>query len=128
MKKSLAILALATASYMPLVSAADTDAANVNIKISGALADNRYFLCLPDVGCLSILAAEKKAKVYPIFHSFDMDKIFVANLNSYRIYPQGLPASCNVTVNTNQTITIYGKLVNKSDQQTYVENLHCTVS
>ncbi len=125
MKKFFAILA--TVGCIQFASAADMNAANVSIKISGALADNRYFLCLPDVGCLSIHAAAKKGKVYPVFHSFDMEKIFVANLNTYRIYPQGLPDSCNVTVNPNQTLTIYGNLVTKADQ-TRVEKLRCTVN
>lgn len=125
MKKFLILLC--ALSYIQMGYAADTQTANIKIKISGALNDNRYFLCLPNIGCLSILAAQK-GKVYPIFHSIQMDNFFVTNMNSFRVTPQGRPDSCNVTVNTNQTLTIYGKLIPGPDDTVHVDKLRCVVT
>ena len=102
------------------------DSANIKIKISG-VSNNRYFLCIPDMGCLSILAAQK-GKVFPILRDIDMNTIFVTDTNNYHVHSQGLPDSCNVVVKTNQTITIYGKLVVKPSERVQVNQLRCSVS
>lgn len=101
--------------------------ANINIKVSGAVQDNRYFLCIPNVGCLSILAAER-GKVYPIYHPVEMHNIYVTNLQNLQVYSTGMPDSCNVTVDTGQTINIYGTIANGSKGSVYINNLHCSVS
>ena len=119
---------LLTVGCMQLVQVANADpAANIKIKISGATKDNKYFLCIPSVGCLSILAAQK-GKVYPVFRPVEMDNMFIANQYSFRVKAQGLPNSCNVTVNTNQTITIYGNLVSGPNNSMRVSNLRCSLS
>jgi hypothetical protein len=104
------------------------DTAKIKIKISGAVRDNRYFLCLPNIGCLSILAATTKGRIYPIIHAIEMDNMFVADMNDSSIHRQGLPPSCNVTVKTNQTITIYGNITKGRNESIHVNRLRCSVS
>ncbi|MBV9576832.1 MAG: hypothetical protein JO149_09435 [Gammaproteobacteria bacterium] len=126
--KKLLILALTYLSISTASLAFADNTANIRIKMTGATQDNRYFLCLPDVGCLSILAAQK-GKIYPIIHSIEMSNIFVTDVsNNLKVSPQGLPASCNVTVAPNQTITITGSIKTGSNKSVYINQLHCTVT
>lgn len=121
MKKIIAlILSLAC---MQLIYAAD--AANIKIRLSGPTHHNSYFLCIPNIGCLSIDAANK-GKIYPVLHDFAMNPIYITDINSYHAYSQGLPSSCDLTVQQNQTITISGKLVVQSGG-IRVNNLRCAI-
>ncbi len=120
-KKTLALLV--ALSFIPTAYAIDT--ANIKIKISGALNENNYFLCLRNVGCMSLLAA-KKGKVFPLRQPIPIGNIYITDVNDMGVYPQGRPTSCNVTVQPNQTITISGKL--KTGQEVKVDQLHCVVS
>lgn len=122
--KKLISIALILLSNMQMAYAADT--ANIKIKIAGAMQGNRYFLCLPDIGCLSIHAAQN-GKIYPIMNDVQMNTMFVTDTSNARLYRAGLPDSCNVTVKKNQTITISGELKTHADQVN-VNNLHCSVS
>ena len=123
MKKFLVLVI--TLGLTQFAYAADT--ANIKLKISGPITDNRYFVCEPDVGCLSILAA-KNGKVYQIMRDVDMNTLFVMDAtNRPRVYSQGLPTSCNVDVKTGQTITIYGNL-SKNANGVRLNNLRCAVS
>lgn len=123
--KKLLVLAL---SIITMQVAHADDTANIKIKISGAMKDNRYFLCMENVGCLSILAAEK-GKVYPVFHQIPMDNLYITDANNnFAVYGQGLPSSCNVTVDTNHTITISGSIAPGPHNTVRVNQLHCTVS
>lgn len=107
------------------VAVAD-EAAKIKIHMSGAGNANRYFLCLPDVGCLSILAAEK-GKTYPIFRPIEMSSIYITDVShSLRVSNQGLPRSCQVTVQPNQTLTISGNIV-AGQNGVRVNQLHCTL-
>jgi len=103
------------------------DAANIKIKIAGAIQKNDYFLCVPDLGCLSILDAQK-GKIYPITHELEMENMYVLNADGFRLTPLGLPKSCNVKVATHQTITISGKLVKGPQDVVHINQLHCSVS
>lgn len=104
----------------------ELETANIKIHITGAVKDNRYFLCMPSIGCLSILAGAQ-GKVFPIIHSFKLEDLFVSNLNDFKVYPEGLPRSCQGTVEVNHTITIYGNLV-KGANGIYLSGLHCTIN
>jgi hypothetical protein len=122
------LLMLMMASIMCMQSVHAEDTANIKIKINGALKDNRYFLCLPNIGCLSILAATK-GKVFPIFHPIEMNGIFVTDVNSkFRVTAQGLPQSCDVTVAPAHTITISGKIIPGPNNSTRINQLHCSLS
>lgn len=124
MKKLL--LLLLSLVLIPSVYAADS--ANIKIKVNGAITNNRYFMCLPNVGCLSILAA-KKGKVYPVLSKIKMSGIYVADTASkMRLNPQGLPASCNVIVNPKQTITISGTLAAGPNNSVVLKQLRCSLN
>lgn len=124
MKKLLVLLL----SLLLVQTAFAYDATNINIKISGAIHDNRYFLCMSGVGCLSLKAA-KQGTVFPILSQVKMRSIYVMDAaNNMQLTPQGLPRSCNVTVEKNQTITISGHLVPGANKGTTLSQLHCSVS
>lgn len=123
MKKLLALIML-FATTASLAHADNT--ANIKIKISGAVRDNSYFLCMPDMGCLSILAA-KKGKIYTMVNQIDMNTLFITDTSDMSVHNQGLPATCNVVVKPTQTITIYGDLKKNGDKVT-VNQLRCVVS
>lgn len=126
MKKSLMlVISIICFSLLNVAFAAST--ANIRIHISGAASDNRYFLCIPNIGCLSILDADN-GKVYPIYHAINMHPLYVTNLTTMRLNGLGLPNSCNVTVNPGQTININGHLAQGPNNSSYISNLHCSLS
>lgn len=119
-------LVLLVMLMLPGVALAD-EAANIRIKITGATSDNRYFLCMATVGCLSIAKAAH-GKIYPMFNGLTMQPLYVTNLQNFRVYQQGLPASCNVTVEPNQTISIYGRIVSGPKDSIRIANLSCQIT
>lgn len=128
MKSLLCILVALVALFALQTAFADADTANIRIKITGAAADNADFLCLPNVGCLSIKAAQN-GKIYPVIGQIEMDGIFITDVDhNFRVTPEGLPKSCDVTVQPNQTITISGKLLAGPNQSTRIDGLRCTVN
>lgn len=120
---------LLVASLISLSNLAFADGtANIRMNIQGAASDNTYFLCLSNVGCLSILAGDR-GKVYPVYHPIEMDNIYVTNVDrSFKLSAEGLPASCNVTVQPNHTVTISGRIVPLANGNTELAGLHCHVS
>lgn len=103
------------------------DAVNLKIKINGSTGNNRYFLCLPDTGCLSIRAGQN-GTVYPIFHSVNLSQIYIADAdNDLSATPQKVAASCNTNADTSQTVTITGNLVNTGGG-VRVNQLQCRVT
>lgn len=103
------------------------DTANIKIKVSGSTSDNRYFLCLPNVGCLSIKAAAH-GKIYPFYHPIEMQGIYVTNLETLKVNGMGLPQSCNVNVSQGQTLTIQGNIAQGPNHSVYINGLHCSLS
>lgn len=120
------LLTLVVALSMSISCAYAANSANIKIKIAGAIHDNTYFLCMPDMGCLSILAA-KKGKIYSMANQIEMNTLFVTDTSNMSVHNQGLPSSCNVAVKPNQTITIYGNLAKRGDKVT-VNNLRCSIN
>lgn len=123
MKRVISILLIA----MGMSQAFADGTANIKIKISGENSHNTYFLCMPDVGCLSIRAASN-GKVFAMMRNIEMNTLFVTNSHTLRVYNQGLPKSCDTTVKPNQTITIYGNLQGQTNDHVKVNNLHCVIS
>jgi hypothetical protein len=125
--KKLLIVLLSIALLPAAYAYNPADAANIKIKVSGATTDNRYFLCVRGIGCLSMLAA-KKGKVFPFLRDVEMNSMYVLDTKSkLRLSPQGLPRSCNVTVKEKQTLTISANLVNKASG-IQLNQLRCSVS
>lgn len=120
------LLLLLTLCWFQL-SYASSETANIYIKISGALADNRYFLCIPNIGCLSILAAER-GKIYPVIHPFKLYALYITNLDNARVYYEGLPSSCQGTIDTNKSVRIYGRLSQGANKSILIRGLHCTIT
>lgn len=108
------------------VANAATDSAKIKLNIKTPSSMNKYFVCLQGNGCLSVLAANK-GRVYPYFSPIQMGNIYLANMDNLRVYPQGLPPSCNVKVNMNQTITLNGKIVVGRNNVPHITNLSCRV-
>lgn len=109
------------------VFADEEDAANIKINIASPAKDNRYFFCMPNVGCLSIQAGNQ-GKVYPIYRAIEMPTMYVMNVENRQVYNQGLPASCQTTVETGHTVSIHGRLVVEKDGSLHVSGLGCSVS
>jgi hypothetical protein len=119
-------LLLAVMSIVFIQSVHADDYAKLRIKISGATNDNRYFLCVGNVGCVSIKAGNA-GKVYPM-QSGDINYIYTTNVANQQLYTQGLPSSCDFAVKNNQTVTITGKLKTGPNNKTYLSNLDCKVA
>ncbi len=123
--KKIILLSVLLISSIQFAYAADT--ANIKIKIAGAINDNRYFMCMQNVGCLSIRAANK-GKTYPVNQAVEVNGIYLVNMKNNRLFPQALPASCNTTVKPQQTLTITGTLAKGNNDSARVNELRCTVS
>ncbi|HLB42863.1 MAG TPA: hypothetical protein VJN02_08470 [Gammaproteobacteria bacterium] len=123
--KKMIVLSLLILSSIQLAYATDT--ANIKIKIAGPINDNRYFMCIRNVGCLSIRAA-KHGKIFPVARSVEMDNIYLVNLKNNQLYSQGLPNSCNITIKPQQTVTISGKLSSGPNNSVRINQLNCAIS
>lgn len=121
MKKLLAALTLIL--FMPFAYADDT--ANIKIQLNGTLKDNRYFLCLSTIGCLSIRAAQQ-GRVYPIYRPFQLYNMYVSDMTDLSLHRQNLPSSCSVEVETNKTLTISGNL-SQIGNRVQINQLRCTL-
>ena len=122
MVKNIFILLLITLNL--LSSAFAGNAAMVNIKISGAFKKNQYFLCLKNVGCLSLLAAQK-GRIYSIMHPIEMGSMYILDVGSFHIINQGFPRSCHGTVGINKTVTITGKI--NGSENLHIDDLNCSI-
>lgn len=98
------------------------DTAKLKFDISGVNADNRYFLCFSDIGCLSILAGVH-GRLFQYIYTLHPYDIYLTDLQVNHAFYQGLPASCNVDVPVNHTLTIHGHI--SSD---HIEGLYCRLS
>lgn len=121
MKKLLALV-IALAGFGIQASYAD-ETANINVRISGTH-DGRYYLCYSN-GCFNIAGANR-GKVFSFYNPVEISQLFVLDLkNKFRLYPQAIPSSCNVTVNTNQSMTITGRLVSDGRGNKNLASLRC---
>lgn len=120
---------ISMASFILMISLgtiAKADNANLKINVSGTSKNNTYFLCVDGVGCVSMFAADH-GKTYPLTPG-QIERIFMVNRTNLRTYFQALPASCNVTVNANQTLTVKGKVVTNAKNDARLEQLECSVA
>lgn len=123
MKKLIGISACILMTSFSTIAQADN--ANLQIKVSGTSKNNTYFLCVDGVGCVSMFAADH-GRTYPLTPG-QIERIFMVNRTNLRTYFQPLPASCNVTVNPNQTLTVKGKVVNAANSA-HIDHLECSVA
>lgn len=106
-------------------AAAFADNASLQIKVGGTSKNNTYFLCLDGVGCVSMFQADH-GRTYPLTPG-QIERIFMVNRTNLRTYFQPLPASCNLTINANQTLTVKGKVVNEGNNA-HIAGLECSVT
>lgn len=107
------------------INSAYANTPSLRIKISGVNKNNTYFLCVANVGCLSLLAAETRGKVFPI-ESGHISYIFTANAKNYQMFPQSLPKSCNIVLNDNEILTISGEL-RENKKKVRINYLNCSI-
>lgn len=98
------------------------DTAKLKFDISGVNADNRYFLCFTDIGCLSILASDQ-GRLYQYVYTLHPYDIYLTDLQVNHAFNQNIPASCNVDVPVNHTLTIHGHISND-----HIGGLYCQLS
>jgi len=97
--------------------------ADIHIQISGtSTATNRYFLCVPNVGCLKITGGDA-GKTYRMVDPIELNNIYVTDSADMSVYYEGAPKSCQITVAPKQTVTIRGHL-NSADK---IEGLNCSL-
>ncbi len=103
------------------------NAPGLRVKITGTNQHNKYFLCVTNVGCVSIFSGNN-GKKFPL-DAGQVNYIFVANASNLRMYTQTLPQSCKITVNKNQTLTISGHLIKEiNGKNAYIKNLECSLN
>ena len=87
------------------------NAANVSVKMTGPTHNNRYFLCLYDVGCMSMEKAAQQNKFSISSGTMkNLLKIAVTDTKTMQVYTQPISHSCQVEVDKNQTVNITGSL------------------
>jgi len=118
-------LLIAVLSLILINSAYASNPPSLRIKVAGSNQNNTYFLCVANIGCISLYAGSK-GKAYPMDPGH-VNYIFTANAKNFRMYTQPLPTSCNVTLSNNQTLTVSGKLV-RGTNNVQIEHLNCSVT
>ncbi|MBA3661523.1 MAG: hypothetical protein H0W64_07335 [Gammaproteobacteria bacterium] len=108
------------------LSASPLETVQIRIKINGNFKDNRYFLCIPNVGCLSMKAAAA-GKTYPIFHPIEIRGLFVTNMQTKQVQALSTPLSCRVKADPGQSLIITGNL-SQAGTKTQVTSLRCNLS
>lgn len=124
MKRLLSILISALTVNYAYGNAGDVSA-NLRIKVSNPTPVKTYFLCVSNMGCINLLSAQKIKKI-PLGPG-TVDYIFLANTANLQMFPQALPNSCNVSLDSQQTLTIYGKVAITSQHWGYIQDLKCVV-
>lgn len=124
MKKLMGMTAcLLTISFNTVAQA---DNATLKIKMVGSDKSNSYFLCVDGVGCVSMFAANQ-GRTYPLSPG-QIERIFMLDRTNMRTYFQPLPASCNVTINANQTLIVKGTVTSDVNTKTRINHLECSVA
>lgn len=99
------------------------NSAKLAIKVQDNIKHTHY-LCISGNGCINITAGSKKT--LPLTAG-NINYIFIANGKTYRMYPQTLPSSCNVTINNHQTLVVSGKVSKAANDNMFINQLRCSV-
>jgi hypothetical protein len=112
MKKAILLILFSFSVLLPFVVYAQEERTpKITLKIANPVQDNTYFVCLPNIGCLSILAANR-GKEFPLFGKdmANIRKIFILNRKTGTMSMQALDASCQIEIANNQMLILSGKL------------------
>ena len=103
------------------------DFAKVKIRITNPVHENKYFLCLYNVGCMSINAGNR-GRQFPMMAQDigNIEKFVVTDVTDMSMHMTTSNNSCNVQVSGGQTLTISGQL-EMVNSQPIIKNLHCSV-
>ena len=119
--------AFALLSFLALNSAYASDGAQINLHISDAARTNQYFLCIYGAGCFSIKDLEGKSFPIMPMDLGNVTEMVVTDVNTMRMYMQPSANSCNININSGQTVTISGNLV-VTNKTPHINNLSCKVA
>lgn len=124
MKKTIAILL----SLLAFNAAHAEGQARLSINIAGNTEKNTYFLCVYNVGCLSMKIAKAKHREYPITTNdiANLKQLFIANGNTMQLYRQPITESCHKAVEEGQKVTITGQLV-VTGTTPHINHLQCKI-
>jgi hypothetical protein len=96
--------------------------AKLHMKITSKINDKIYALCLSDT-CYPLVAKGKLVSI----EASKVSSVIVTNMTNMVMYTQKLPASCQVTIDRNQTLVVSGQLVAKGGS-VYLDKMHCAVN
>src|SRR5579863_7843121 len=82
---------------------------SLRMKIDGPINNNRYFLYVTHAGTVSILNGNA-GRAYPM-EAGNMGTLMIVDASNMSMHPQRVPASCNITVNDNQSVFVRGTLI-----------------
>lgn len=100
------------------------DGSKLRMNIGGKVTGTHY-LCVSHVGCINI-AAGQSGRTFPLTPG-SVNYILLAEGRNYRMYPQALPHSCNITINQNQTLVVSGRVSKAANDNMYINQLRCSV-
>lgn len=101
--------------------------ANIRLAISGAGKTNRFYLCMPGVGCLS-LTAGAKGQVFKMMSPIEINRLFLSDIEKRNLSFANPPKSCANTVDLNQTVTFKGRLITDGKNRLTIEGLTCSIT
>ena len=96
--------------------------AKLHMKITNKINDKTFALCLSDT-CYPLVSNGKIISI----EASKINSVIMTNMTNMVMYSQKMPASCQITVNKNQTLVVSGKLVAHGESVT-VDNLKCSIS
>lgn len=115
---------IAALSSVILANTAFADAPLVQSKVTGT--QPTQYICISSLGCLNI-AQIKTGRKFPL-GSGDIGYIFLSDIKTLRMYPQKLPASCQITVPEDKTLIISGHVSKAANDNMYISHLKCSVA
>lgn len=98
---------------------------NLQIKLNGNL--KNMYLYMETVGCVNITAGAK-GHLFPMQQG-EVQSVVLVDRSTYRMYPQKLPASCQVAIdNKAKKVTVSGTIGKPVNDNITINNLRCNVS
>jgi hypothetical protein len=102
-----------------------SSAGTLRMRIAGPIKDNRYFICVSGVGCVSALNGNK-GHTYPMENG-EITNITAINATNSLRYLAALPASCHATIGEGQTLTLSGNIVEGTHNRYALTNVRCSI-
>lgn len=120
--KKILLTTLIFISFLPALSVAG-DIAKLRIALEGLSHKQTDLLCISSRGCFSLGAA--KSTEFAI-DAGEINGLYMASTTTLKMYPESLPASCNVTVKEGQTLVVSGYGAD-SEKGIIISKLKCKI-